>query len=60
MHRVFQQLYVSEDLGKNWKLVKQFVNTHFFWAVKGVDSDDSVVHMEVQDPRMGEAQVMIR
>ena len=53
-------MYVSEDLGKNWKLVNQFVNTHFFWAVKGVDSDDSVVHMEVQDPRMGEVQVMVR
>ena len=49
------QLYASDDLGVTWTLVNKFVNSRFYWAIKGVDNDTRVIHMEVQDARLGEA-----
>uniref|UniRef100_A0A8C5K2Z9 VPS10 domain-containing receptor SorCS2 n=1 Tax=Jaculus jaculus TaxID=51337 RepID=A0A8C5K2Z9_JACJA len=44
------KLYVSTDLGKKWALLHERVTKdHVFWAVSGVDTDPSVVHMESQD-----------
>jgi hypothetical protein len=41
---------VSNDFGSSWTLMKERVTERFFWAVDGVDSNPSIVHMELQDP----------
>lgn len=46
----FKQLFVSENFGTTWKVMKERVTERFFWAVKGVDPNPNIVHMELQDP----------
>ncbi|KAH3790539.1 hypothetical protein DPMN_168741 [Dreissena polymorpha] len=44
------KLYVSEDFGSTWCLLRERVTERFFWAVQGVDKEPRTVHMELQDP----------
>ncbi|XP_078534650.1 VPS10 domain-containing receptor SorCS2 isoform X2 [Lissotriton helveticus] len=48
------KLYASVDLGKKWILLQeQVTKDRIFWAVAGVDTDPTLVHMEVQDSNGG-------
>ncbi len=51
---LYFQLHVSLDLGKTWDYVANFVNSRFYWAIPGVDKNDTVIHIEKQDPASGD------
>jgi len=50
-------LYFSDDLGETWQLIHDLVNPRFFWAVPGGDADESIVHMELEDPTTGQSEL---
>ena len=42
---------MSQNLGLDgWQTVHQYVNPRFSWAIPNVDKDDTLIHIEIQDP----------
>ena len=53
------QLYISKNLGSDWEKVSSYVNPRFFWADGNYDKNDTVIHLEAQDPQTGTIVISI-